>query len=149
MGMKLTGNWKKNPNGGQSYESANTGLALVESEVADVFALRLKMRGAAAPLVAYQMRPNPDIPKDRTLISFLINSAYTKQGCLDEKFGMDADKDYPLPKDAPKDASYYKPLEAYVRLAEMPIAKLYPSIRSQQRFYGQLLDLLADYIGVD
>ncbi|BFZ65494.1 hypothetical protein YB2330_006667 [Saitoella coloradoensis] len=88
MGVQLTGVWKEpEANTGKSdqeeFEPSNTGLALVESEVADLFALRLQMRGPIAPLVAYQMRPNPDIPKDRNLVSFEINRAYTKQGCLD------------------------------------------------------------------
>jgi hypothetical protein len=89
-------------------------MALIESEVADVFALRLKMRtGTAAPLVAYQVRPNPDIPKDRNLISFPIEPKYTKQGCLNGYSGTKPDNDYATNDTAPKDASYYKPTEAY------------------------------------
>ncbi|RSL86997.1 hypothetical protein CDV31_016322 [Fusarium ambrosium] len=94
-------------------QPSNTGLALVKSEVADLFALRLQMRGPIAPLVAYQMRPNPDIPKDRNLVSFEINRAYTKQGCLDGCCNLTNDPDYPVRSSAPKDASYYKPVEAY------------------------------------
>ncbi|KAH8729939.1 hypothetical protein BGZ61DRAFT_530066 [Ilyonectria robusta] len=115
MGMQLTGVWKeddKNP-AKETYEPSNTGLALVESEVADVFALRLQMRGPIAPLVAYQMRPNPNTPKDRNLVSFEINRRYTKQGCLDGRRGLTNDPDYPPMSSAPKDASYYKPAEAY------------------------------------
>ncbi|RSL93128.1 hypothetical protein CEP52_013439 [Fusarium oligoseptatum] len=94
-------------------QPSNTGLALVKSEVADLFALRLQMRGPIAPVVAYQMRPNPDIPKDRNLVSFEINRAYTKQGCLDGRRNLTNDPDCPVMSSAPKDASYYKPVEAY------------------------------------
>lgn len=95
------------------YQPNNNGLALVESEVADIFALRLKLRGPVAPLVAYQMRPNPDIPKDRNLISFQINKSYTKQGCLDGMFDGKPDEPYPELKGPPKDVSYLKPIQAY------------------------------------
>jgi hypothetical protein len=120
MKMELTSTWsekkdEKKPAGVDGeYLPANTGMALVESEVADVFALRLKMRtGTAAPLVAYQMRPNPDIPKDRNLVSFPIDPKYTKQGCLNGYSGTEQDRDYMSKSDVPKDASYYKPVEAY------------------------------------
>lgn len=117
MGVQLTGLWDPaddiNKSNKEDFMPSNTGLALVESEVADVFALRLQMRGPITPLIAYQMRPNPDIPKDRNLVSFEINPAYTKQGCLDGRRGLEHDPDYPPLASAPKDASYYKPAEAY------------------------------------
>ncbi|KAM7219919.1 hypothetical protein V8F06_004774 [Rhypophila decipiens] len=114
MGVQLTGVWNEDDEDNKdTFMPSNTGLALVESEVADVFALRLQMRGPIAPLVAYQMRPNPDIPKDRNLVSFEINPAYTKQGCLDGRRGLTNDPDYPPLSSAPKDASYFKPAEAY------------------------------------
>ncbi|KAI8316376.1 hypothetical protein K4K61_007280 [Colletotrichum sp. SAR11_59] len=115
MGVQLTSIWKDGDGAKKQagFEPSNTGLALIESEVADVFALRLQMRGSIAPVVAYQMRPNPDIPKDRNLVSFEINSTYTKQGCLDGRRGATNDLDYPALSSAPKDASYFKPTEAY------------------------------------
>ena len=65
MHVELTGAWNLCESGAtDSYEASNTDLALVETEVADVFALRLKARDANAPLVANQMRPNADIPKN-------------------------------------------------------------------------------------
>lgn len=73
----ISGSWKKNPDGTERFEPNNTGIALVESEVADIFALSLKLQGPTRPLVAYQMRPNTDIPKDRNLVSFQINPYYT------------------------------------------------------------------------
>jgi hypothetical protein len=95
----------------------NVGLALVKSETADVFALRLKHNNA---LIAYQMRPNPDIPKDWNIIHFPINPRYTKQGTLDGKLGMTpdgsrtlTDVDYPQALNYSSDSSYFKPLEAY------------------------------------
>ncbi|KAJ0367784.1 hypothetical protein COL154_003005 [Colletotrichum chrysophilum] len=115
MGVQLTSVWKDGDDTKKQagFEPSNTGLALIESEVADVFALRLQMRGSIAPVVAYQMRPNPDIPKDRNLVSFEINPTYTKQGCLDGRRGATNDLDYPALSSAPKDASYFKPTEAY------------------------------------
>lgn len=95
----------------------NVGLALVKSETADVFALRLKHNNA---LIAYQMRPNPDIPKDWNIIHFPINPRYTKQGTLDGKIGMTPDAsrtltdvDYPNALNYSPDSSYFKPIEAY------------------------------------
>ncbi|CCT73221.1 uncharacterized protein FFUJ_10097 [Fusarium fujikuroi IMI 58289] len=97
----------------EEYDALNMGLALVESETADLFALRLKMPGPVAPLIAYQLHPNPDIPRDRNTVSFKINSAYTKQGCLDGRRGLTNDPDYPVMSSPIKDASYFKPAEAY------------------------------------
>ncbi|PWY97400.1 hypothetical protein BCV70DRAFT_67029 [Testicularia cyperi] len=118
MKVEITGSFTKTSDEKDAkadyYVPANMGLALVESEVADVFALRLKMRGPVMPLVAYQMRPNPDIPKDRNLVAFQINPTYTKQGCLDGRRGLSNDPDYQIQSSGPpKDASYYKPVEAY------------------------------------
>jgi Concanavalin A-like lectin/glucanases superfamily/K319L-like, PKD domain len=98
------------PKVGRRFVPDNMGFALVQSETADVFALRLAHSDA---LVAYQMRPNPDIPKDWNIISFPINRVYTKQGTLDGKVGLDADPDYPNALNYSPDASYFKPMEAY------------------------------------
>ncbi|PSR81495.1 hypothetical protein BD289DRAFT_489421 [Coniella lustricola] len=116
MGVELTGSWTARDSKDRvQYQPTNTGIALVESETADVSALRLKLQGSVKPLVAYQMRPNPDIPKDRNLVSFHINPFYTKQGCLDGRRGLEDDKSYPGISLAgpPKDVSYFKPAEAY------------------------------------
>ncbi len=88
----------------------NIGLALVQSETADVFALRLKYNNA---LISYSMRPNPDIPKDWNILHFPINPRYTKQGTLDGKIGPRADVDYPNALQYSTDSSYFKPIEAY------------------------------------
>ncbi|KAG8525628.1 uncharacterized protein KY384_009272 [Bacidia gigantensis] len=144
MRVELTGAWHESENEATgNYEAANTGLALVESEVADVFALRLKTRGPVAPLVAYQMRPNPDIPKDRNLVSFPINNSYIKQGCLDGRRGLKNDVDYPSSGDAPKDASYYKPIEAYalkdrIRRQEEQLAGEYDRCSSIPNIFWQV-----------
>ncbi len=61
---------------GARYVPDNNGFALVQSQTADVFALRLVHTGA---LIAYQMRPNPDIPKDWNVITFPINASYTSR----------------------------------------------------------------------
>jgi hypothetical protein len=85
--LELTGSKETmpaHPSVGARFVPNNTGFALVQSQTADVFALRLVHTGA---LVAYQMKPNPDIPKDYNIITFPINPHYTKQGVLDGKVG--------------------------------------------------------------
>ncbi|MFF8729505.1 hypothetical protein ACF073_23850 [Streptomyces sp. NPDC015171] len=115
----LTGNWEDparllNPATGRRYVPANTGFAVVQSQTADVFALRLAHSGA---LVAYRIQPNPDIPKDWNVIPFPINPRYTKQGTLDGTVGFDqrgtvAVPDYQGARDR-GEYSYFKPREAY------------------------------------
>ncbi|MFF3556184.1 LamG-like jellyroll fold domain-containing protein [Streptomyces tsukubensis] len=121
MSATLTGYWesdKKPPLNslvGHRFVPNNNGFALVQSETADVFALRLAHTGT---LVAYRMLPNPDIPRDWNIISFPINPQYTKQGTLDGAVGLTEqgarvpDPDY---KNAlgRGDHSYFKPREAY------------------------------------
>ena len=92
------------------FAPRNLGFALVQSETADVFALRLQHNNA---LVSYQMRPNPDIPKDWNILTFPINSTYTKQGTLDGKVGLDPDAHYPNAMTYSPDSSYFKPISAY------------------------------------
>ncbi|AUG82115.1 hypothetical protein CFP65_7541 [Kitasatospora sp. MMS16-BH015] len=109
--------------GGRRFLPANTGYALVQSETADVFALRV---AHSAAVVAYRMLPNPDIPRDWNMLPFAINPRYVKQGVLDGMVGYDEtvdpttnkakgkilDKDYPQAKDY-GEYSYFKPREAY------------------------------------
>lgn len=95
---------------GRRFIPNNTGLALVQSETADVFALRLKHNNA---LISFTMRPNPDIPKDWNILHFPINPRYVKQGTLDGKVGPMADADYPNALNYSNDVSYFKPVEAY------------------------------------
>jgi hypothetical protein len=82
----------------------------VQSQTADVFALRLRSTGA---LVAYRMQANPDIPRDWNIVTFPLDPRYTKAGVLDGKVGLDADWDYQAMRSGSSDASYYKPIEAY------------------------------------
>ncbi|MFE0422493.1 LamG-like jellyroll fold domain-containing protein [Streptomyces sp. NPDC058953] len=104
-----------NSNTGRRYVPANKGYALVQSETADVYALRLAHSGA---LVAYRIMPNPDIPKDWNIITFPINPQYTKQGTLDGAVGLTAtgakvfDTAYPNAGQR-AEYSYFKPREAY------------------------------------
>ncbi|MEV7939697.1 LamG-like jellyroll fold domain-containing protein [Kitasatospora sp. NPDC088264] len=117
--VSLTGHWEDpgrllNPATGRRYVPANTGFAVVQSQTADVFALRLAHSGA---LVAYRIQPNPDIPKDWNVIPFPINPRYTKQGTLDGTVGFDergkvADPDYRGTRER-GEYSYFKPREAY------------------------------------
>ncbi|MFJ5546808.1 LamG-like jellyroll fold domain-containing protein [Streptomyces sp. NPDC093225] len=125
----LSGGWEAEPtdeaekkafidNGGRRFAPSNTGYALVQSETADVFALRVAHSGA---VVSYRMLPNPDIPRDWNLIPFKINPRYVKQGTLDGKAGYSKDgerwnrrldSDYQDAADY-GEYSYYKPREAY------------------------------------
>ncbi|MFG2845924.1 LamG-like jellyroll fold domain-containing protein [Kitasatospora sp. NPDC048296] len=119
MKVELAGSWEDplkplNAALGRRYVPANTGFALVQSQTADVFALRLAHSGA---LVAYRIQPNPDIPKDWNVIPFPVNPRYTKQGTLDGAVGYDErgkvlDPDYTGARDN-GEYSYYKPREAY------------------------------------
>ena len=83
--ITLGGNWEDPTNlvnraMRRRYQPANVGFALVQSETADVFALRLAHNLA---LVSYQFRPNPDIPKDWNIIPFPINPRYRELAGLD------------------------------------------------------------------
>jgi len=100
---------------GQRYVPNNQGFALVQSETADVFALRLAHNNA---LISYRFQPNPDIPKDWNIISFPINPRYTKQGTLDGKVGYKPDGSVQTDPDYPQATqygqySYFKPMETY------------------------------------
>jgi hypothetical protein len=98
------------PDIGRRFVPDNLGMALVKSETADVFALRLKHNGA---LVSFQMRPNADIPPDQNIITFPINPRYTRQGSLDGKVGFEVDPNYPNALEYSPDSSYFKPIKAY------------------------------------
>ncbi|MEV0372467.1 LamG-like jellyroll fold domain-containing protein [Streptomyces sp. NPDC050636] len=117
--VELAGSWEDprrllNESVGRRYVPANMGFALVQSQTADLFALRLAHSGA---LVAYRIQPNPDVPKDWNVIPFPLNPRYTKQGTLDGTIGFDErgkvqDPDYTDARDR-GEYSYYKPREAY------------------------------------
>ncbi|MCX4750111.1 LamG domain-containing protein [Kitasatospora sp. NBC_01287] len=125
--VTLTGHWEPtdpagqlNATAGRRWVPANTGFAIVQSDTADQYALRLAHSGA---LVAYRMVPNPDIPRDWNIIAFPINPRYTKQGTLDGLVGFSAqgtaatlqpfaDPSFPNAGDGGS-YSYYRPREAY------------------------------------
>ncbi|WTW93417.1 LamG domain-containing protein [Streptomycetaceae bacterium NBC_01309] len=126
--VTLTGHWEPddtakqlNPTAGRRWVPANTGFAVVQSDTADQYALRLAHNGV---LVAYRMVPNPDIPRDWNIVPFPINPRYTKQGTLDGIVGYTAtgtsgalqpcpDKEhFPYAGDGGAN-SYYRPREAY------------------------------------
>ncbi|WP_412061792.1 LamG-like jellyroll fold domain-containing protein [Rubrivirga sp. IMCC45206] len=103
-----------NPDYTRRWVPSNVGFAFVQSETADVFALRLEHTGT---LVGLRMLPNPDIPKDTNIIPFPINNRYTKQGTLDGRLGIKKggnayDPDYATSGDYGED-SYFKPRQAY------------------------------------
>jgi hypothetical protein len=104
-----------NPAVGRRLVPGNMGFALVQSETADIFAMRLAHNNA---LVSFRMQPNPDIPKDWNLIPFPMNNRYVKQGTLDGKVGYDEKGSIVLDPDyegcsSYGEHSYYKPSEAY------------------------------------
>ncbi|QMU76874.1 LamG domain-containing protein [Streptacidiphilus sp. PB12-B1b] len=125
--VTLAGHWEPtdptaqlNPTAGRRWAPANTGFAIVQSDTADQYALRLAHSGV---LVAYRMVPNPDIPRDWNVIAFPINPRYTKQGTLDGLVGYSAqgtaatlqpfaDPSFPNAGDGGA-YSYYRPREAY------------------------------------
>ncbi len=134
---------------GRRFLPDNVGMALVESETADVFALRLAHNNA---LVAFQMRPNPDIPKDWNIIHFPIDPRYTKQGTLDGKVGFTPDPNYPNALNYSPDSSYFKPIEAYalknrIQREEEVLRTYYEQFdagsrgRRQEGLYGSSTDL--------
>ena len=111
--MELHGHWRQfEEKGAKSWRFVpnNLGFALVESDTADVFAMRLEHNGV---LVGYRLRPNPDIPRDWNIITFPLNPHYVKQGTLDGRVGLKPDPDYPQATNNNSEYSYYKPTEAY------------------------------------
>lgn len=97
------------------WTPSNVGHAMVQSQTADLYALRLAHTGA---LVRYSMVPNVDIPMDWNLITFPINPLYTKQGTLDGRIGCTSDGAIQLDEHYPNargygEYSYFKPREAY------------------------------------
>nr|VFK36475.1 MAG: FG-GAP repeat-containing protein [Candidatus Kentron sp. SD]VFK39126.1 MAG: FG-GAP repeat-containing protein [Candidatus Kentron sp. SD]VFK77798.1 MAG: FG-GAP repeat-containing protein [Candidatus Kentron sp. SD] len=121
--VTLGGNWEDRDTAnqlnsylGRRWAPANMGIALVQSETADMFALRLAHNQA---LVSYSLQQNPDIPKDWNLLPFPLNPRYVKQGTLDGKVGFTEtgavveDPDYENIAREYGEHSYYKPTEAY------------------------------------
>nr|VFK41248.1 MAG: FG-GAP repeat-containing protein [Candidatus Kentron sp. TC] len=121
--VTLGGNWEDpkkenqlNSYLGRRWAPANAGIALVQSETADMFALRLAHNRA---LVSYSLQPNPDIPRDWNLVPFPLNPRYVKQGTLDGKVGFTEqgqvveDPDYENVAREYGEHSYFKPREAY------------------------------------
>ena len=137
----LGGNWEDpdnmlNPEIGRRWMSASMGFAVVQSETADVFALRLEHNKA---LVSFRFQPNPDIPKDWNIVSFPINPKYIKQGTLDGKVGYNpqgqvvCDPDYPNATGYGEN-SYFKPKKAYA--LKRKIEREEQELASYYRNYG-------------
>ena len=88
--------------GERRFVPGNTGSAVVKSQVADLYALRVPSTGA---LVSLSAEPNPDIPVDVNIIRFPVDPAYQLAGSLDGRIGL---------QKAPRtDTSYFQPREAY------------------------------------
>lgn len=121
LAVSLGASWEDadnpaNPHLGRRLIPGNVGFAVVQSQTADLFSLRMKHTRS---LVAFRMLPNPDVPQDWNLIPFPINPLYTKQGTLDGKIGMKADGSvftdphFPQATQPHANLSYYRPREAY------------------------------------
>jgi len=122
MSAAIGGSWDvpdktqwTNPALTRRFIPANMGFAFVESETADIYALRLEHNGA---LVAFRMLPTPDIPRDTNIIPFPINNRYSKQGTLDGRIGYGSNGGIVLDSDYQTaisygEYSYFKPKEAY------------------------------------
>ncbi len=113
--MELQGAWENPgeiayPETGRRFVPRNLGFALVKSETADIFAMRLKSTGV---MVGYKLQPNPDIPADWNIITFPLNPRYLKQGTLDGKIGIEPEANYVTADYSIPDRSFYKPKEAY------------------------------------
>lgn len=118
--LELRGAWEVegyeiNPAVGRRFIPYNTGIAVVQSDTLDIFALRLTHNNA---LLSYRIMPNNEIPKDWNIISFPINNTYTKQGTLDGRVGVKQDGSVQCDPQYPNAASYghfsyFKPIEAY------------------------------------
>ena len=145
LSVALGGTWESpdrdkqlNPDVGRRLVPGNMGFALVQSETADVFAMRLAHNNA---LVSFRMQPNPDIPKDWNIIPFPINPRYVKQGTLDGRVGYNDQGSVVLDPDYPNavgygEYSYYKPREAYalkrrIQREEQQLRHYYEAIASQ------------------
>ncbi|TAF50112.1 MAG: hypothetical protein EAZ61_13285, partial [Oscillatoriales cyanobacterium] len=154
--LKALGAWEKigseiNSYVGRRYIPANVGLALVQSDTMDVFALRLAHNNA---LVSYRYLPNPDIPKDWNIITFPINPTYTKQGTLDGKVGLKEDGSIQTDPSYPSSMnygqwSYFKPIEAYsikkrIERERQELATYYNQYSDFQNVSFQASGLLAD-----
>lgn len=103
-----------NPQVGRRFVPANLGYALVESLVADLFAMVYHASGAA---VGTLIVPNLAIPPDRNLLLFPMNPRYTKNGSLDGKVGL-VDDPSTGNAGAPH-RSYFQPTEAYALAASL------------------------------
>lgn len=140
---------------GRRFVPGNTGFAVVTSETADIYALRLAHTGT---LVALRFRPNRDIPRDVNLLPFPINPHYTKQGTLDGALGYGergkiVDPDYPNARGQGA-YSYFKPREAYglrrrIRQQEQELLSFYENFHPSpfNRDLGRISKASTEAIG--
>ncbi len=139
-----------NPAVGRRVQPGNMGFALVQSQTADIFALRLAHNNA---LVSFRMLPNPDIPIDWNIIPFQMNPRYTKQGALDGRVGYNEqgavvlDPDYANARQY-GEYSYYKPKEAYaierrIQREEQRLLNYYQNSDTEIADTGQIIGAAA------
>lgn len=116
-----------NPTVGRRFVPDNYGSALVESLVADSFAISDARTGA---MLGVMLIPNLAIPPDRNIVTFPLKNDYTKQGTLDGKVGFVDDPSYDHADQVR--GSYFKPAEAYRLKGEIE-----QSAARDQAFYRQ------------
>ena len=139
-----------NPAVGRRVVPGNMGFALVQSQTADIFALRLAHNNA---LVSFRMMPNPDIPIDWNIINFPINPRYTKQGTLDGRVGYNENGAVVLDPDYANaygygEYSYFKPKETYaiekrIQREEQRLFNYYQSFDTAAANTGQVIGAAA------
>ena len=139
-----------NPAVGRRVQPGNMGFALVQSQTADIFALRLAHNNA---LVSFRMLPNPDIPIDWNIIPFQMNPRYTKQGTLDGRVGYNEQGTVVLDPDYANarqygEYSYYKPKEAYaierrIQREEQRLLNYYQNSDTEIADTGQIIGAAA------
>jgi len=127
------------------YVPTNVGVAIVPSETADLFALRLKHRDPKqASTFALHVRPNPDIPPEANAIMFPLNPRYVTQGVLDGHVGLKpANVDFGN-KPPFTELSYFKPSDAYQRKSRIEsdrqrLKSEYEGFATQSAAYGSLI----------
>lgn len=115
VGLALSGDWEParpsqadyvDPSIGRRFLPESSGVAVVESLIADVYAVEMLDTRAAVGAVAV---PNLAIGPQINLLRFPLAPTYVKQGTLDGRIGVGRDPDYI----DTESRSYYDPEDAY------------------------------------
>lgn len=119
VGYALSGDWEPargaqadymDPSVGRRFIPDSSGVAVVESLIADLYAVEMLDTKAAVGAVAV---PNLAAGPQITLLHFPLEPSYVKQGTLDGRIGVGRDPDYRNTDSR----SYYDPEDAYATRA--------------------------------